>query len=98
MFSKIVLAAIQDEGQRSMTPAGYKALLTLGAKGPMKKDYRGSFALIGFSGNPKPGFIRQVSHRWITLSSRELIYLKHCKTLKRIISKPRNQGILEFIL
>lgn len=44
-----------------MTSNGYKALLTVGAKTTMKKDYRGSFALIGFSGNPKPGFVKQVS-------------------------------------
>ena len=60
-FSKIVLVAIQDEGRRSMTSDAYKALLTIGAKKPMKNDYRGSFALIGFSGNLKPGFIKQVS-------------------------------------
>ena len=60
-FSKIVLVAIQDEGKRSMTSGAYKALLVIGAKEPMKKDYRGSFALIGFTGHGKPGFIKQVS-------------------------------------
>ena len=56
-----MLAAIQDEGRKSMTSEAYKALLTIGAKEPMKRDYRGSFALIGFSGNIKPGFVKQVS-------------------------------------
>lgn len=44
-----------------MTSDAYKALVTIGAKEPMKKDFRGSFALIGFSGNLKPGLIKQVS-------------------------------------
>jgi hypothetical protein len=56
-----VLVAIQDEGRSSMTADAYRALLTIGAKEPMKRDFRGSFALVGFSGNMKPGFVQQVS-------------------------------------
>ena len=56
-----MLVAIQDEGQRTMTADAYRALLTIGAKEPMKRDFRGSFALVGFSGDMKPGFVQQVS-------------------------------------
>ena len=43
-----------------MTSDAYKALLAIGATEPMKKDYRGSFALIGLTGMPKPGLVKQV--------------------------------------
>lgn len=58
--SKIVLVAIQDEGKKYMTGAAYNALRKIGAKDPFRADYRGSFALLGFTGPGKPAFIQQV--------------------------------------
>lgn len=43
-----------------MTSNAYNALLAIGANEPMKKEFRGSFAIIGFKGKPKPGFVKQV--------------------------------------
>lgn len=52
--------ATQDEAKRRMTPAGYSALLRIGAKKPLKDGYRGSFAFIGYSGKRKPSYVQQV--------------------------------------
>jgi excinuclease UvrABC ATPase subunit len=43
-----------------MTGAAYNALRRIGAKSPLKAEYRGSFALLGFTGPGKPAFIQQV--------------------------------------
>lgn len=58
--SLIVLVAIQNEGQRRMTSAAYSALRRLGARNPLNAAYRGSFALIGYTGPGRPSFVRQV--------------------------------------
>lgn len=55
---KIVLVAIQDEGSLHVSPA-LNALKRLGAKDPILTDYRGSFALIGYSQPSKPSWIAQ---------------------------------------
>ena len=91
-FSKIVLAAIQDEGQRSMTSDAYKALLAIGAKEPMKRDYRGSFALIGFSRNMKPGFVQQVSK----LGPKYFCSNQKSNNCRRLISISRDVAIFYF--
>ena len=54
--SQIVLVAIQDEGSRYVAPA-IKALKRVGATDPIWTDYRGSFALIGYSGVVKPSWV-----------------------------------------
>lgn len=55
---KIVLVAIQDEGSR-FGPAAFDALRRLGATDPILNDYRGSYALAGFSGINKPSWVTQ---------------------------------------
>ena len=57
-YSKIVLVAIQDEGSR-FGPAAFDALRRLGATDPILNDYRGSYALAGFSGINKPSWVTQ---------------------------------------
>lgn len=47
-YSKIVLVAIQDSGSTYVSPA-LNALKRLGAKDPILKDVRGSFALVGYA-------------------------------------------------
>ena len=54
--SLIVLVAIQDEGSRYVAPA-IGALKKLGTTDPILTDYRGSFALIGYSGVVKPSWV-----------------------------------------
>ena len=57
-FSKIVLVAIQDEGSR-FGPAAFDALRRLGATDLILNDYRGSYALAGYSGINKPSWVTQ---------------------------------------
>ena len=56
--SKIVLVAIQDEGSKYVSSA-VDALKRLGATAPILTDFRGSFALVGYAGEPKPSWITQ---------------------------------------
>lgn len=55
---KFVLVAIQDEGSKYVAPA-IEALKRVGATDPILTDYRGSFALIGYSGVVKPPWVEQ---------------------------------------
>jgi hypothetical protein len=55
-----VLIAIQDDGSRDMTDPGYEALEMVGAQNPLRRIYRSSYALIGWSGPGAPNFITQV--------------------------------------
>ena len=57
-YSKIVLVAIQDEGS-SYVLAAFDALKRLGATDPILADYRGSYALAGYSGINKPSWVTQ---------------------------------------
>ena len=61
-LSKIVLIAINGEASASMTSKGYQALSQVAAEDITSLNYRGSFALIGFTGNEKPSFVKQVCH------------------------------------
>ncbi|XP_078368661.1 uncharacterized protein LOC144652511 isoform X2 [Oculina patagonica] len=56
--TKIVLVAIQDAGSTYVSPA-INALKRLGAKDPILKDFRGSFALVGYAQPSKPSWIAQ---------------------------------------
>lgn len=60
-FSKIIIAAIKDEGEGAMTPETYDVLSKLSGTAVSNIDFRGSFAMIGFSGDDKPSFVKQVS-------------------------------------
>ena len=60
-FSKIIIAAIKDEGAGAMTTETYAALSKLAGETVLDIDNRGSFAMIGFSGDDKPSFVKQVS-------------------------------------
>ena len=48
--------AIQDEGSKYVAPA-IEALKRVGATDPILTGYRGSFALIGYSGVVKPSWV-----------------------------------------
>ena len=52
--------AINDEGSRNMTLEGYNALSQVAAEHITSVEYRESFALIGFTGEEKPYFVKQV--------------------------------------
>ncbi|XP_066923126.1 uncharacterized protein [Clytia hemisphaerica] len=56
----VVLGAIQDEGSVQFVP-GYcdKALELIGGQKPFQRQYRGSFAIAGYRGLPKPYWARQ---------------------------------------
>ena len=56
--SKIVLIAIQDAGSTYISSA-LNALKRLGVKDPILTDFRGSFALIGYTQPSKPSWITQ---------------------------------------
>jgi hypothetical protein len=60
-FSKIIIAAVKDEAQRFMTDEAYAALSRLTAKPVTSIDHRGSFAMIGFSEERNPSFVKHVS-------------------------------------
>ncbi|KAL9979296.1 hypothetical protein ACROYT_G016940 [Oculina patagonica] len=55
---KIVLVAIQDDGADHVSSA-FNALKRLGARDPILRDFRGSFALVGYSQPNKPSWIAQ---------------------------------------
>ena len=59
-FRKLVLIAIQDESSHNMNDAAYNALIKLGAVNPLKKNYRSSYAQIGWSGPGQIHVIGQV--------------------------------------
>ena len=61
----MILVAIQDEGRKYMTGAAYNALRRIGARSPLRAGYRGSFALLGYTGPGKPAFIRQVMAKYV---------------------------------
>ena len=58
---KLVLVAIQDEGSHRMSNLGYNALRRFGAHNQIKKNFRSSYALLGWSGHGKLDAVTQVS-------------------------------------
>lgn len=54
-----MLIAIQDEASARITSSLQSALLRVGAKMPVNPGYRGSFALIGYTGPERPSWIAQ---------------------------------------
>ena len=62
VFSKVILVAVQDEGSRYMNYATYNAFKKIGAKNPRLR-FRSSFALIGFSGQGRPRWVKQVCNQ-----------------------------------
>ena len=61
-LSKIVLIAVHGEASASMTNEGYQSLSQVAAEYITSLNYRDSFALIGFTENEKPSFVKQVCH------------------------------------
>ena len=53
-----MLVAVQDESSR-YGPAAFDALKRLGATDPILTDFRGSYALAGYSGTNKPSWVTQ---------------------------------------
>ncbi|XP_078676707.1 uncharacterized protein LOC144913706 [Branchiostoma floridae x Branchiostoma belcheri] len=58
--NSIVLVAVRDESS-SKAKECLKALKEIGAQEPVKTDYRGNFAMIGYKGNVWPTWIQQVN-------------------------------------
>ncbi|XP_019628398.1 PREDICTED: transmembrane protein 2-like [Branchiostoma belcheri] len=58
--NSIVLVAVRDESS-SKADECLKALKEIGAQEPVKTDYRGNFAMIGYKGNVWPTWIQQVN-------------------------------------
>ena len=56
----MVLIAIQDDGSKKMSTAGYDALEKVGAQDLLRGSYRSSYALLGWSGPGAPDFVTQV--------------------------------------
>lgn len=59
-FSKIVIAAVKDDGQTKMTQESYSALSLITGESDASLKYRSSFAMIGFSETKKPHFVKVV--------------------------------------
>lgn len=57
-----------------MTGAAYNALRRVGARNPLRADYRGSFALLGYTGPGRPAFIKQVMINVRVLNCFKCIY------------------------
>ncbi|KAJ7388372.1 hypothetical protein OS493_038047 [Desmophyllum pertusum] len=55
----IVVVAVQDEASKFFADSAIDALKRLGAKDPIKPEYRGSFAFVGYSGVKQPTWITQ---------------------------------------
>ena len=53
-----MLVAIQDEGSLQSRPA-FAELRRLGARDPISNSYRGSYALVGYAGSPRPSWVKQ---------------------------------------
>ncbi len=66
-----------------MTGAAYNALRRIKARRPFNADFRGSFAMVGYTGPGRPSFVRQVKY-WIvcfySLLNCTLIYSKDAWT------------------
>ena len=60
-YRQIVLVTTMDEPIQRMTAASYESLKKVGAKDPLMNEFRGSFALIGYTGQGRPSFVSQVS-------------------------------------
>ena len=58
---KVILIAIQDEGAARMTRALQSAVVRVGGRNPVRPAYRGSYALVGYSGPERPSWIMQVT-------------------------------------
>ena len=56
---KIVLVAVQNEGARLLTADGVRALKALGGSEPVQREYRASYALVGYKGIDKVTWVRQ---------------------------------------
>lgn len=57
-----------------MTAAAYAALRQIGARNPFYGDYRGSFAMIGYTGPGKPSFVKQVRYYEVYITVSKLHY------------------------
>ena len=58
-YSSIVLAAMQDEASAAASTECFEALEMIGGKEPFQREYRGSFAIIGYKGTKKVTWIEQ---------------------------------------
>ena len=58
-----MLVAVQDEASSKMKDGDYNAFNKIGAQNPIKKDFRSSFALVGYTGPGRPSWVTQVHYR-----------------------------------
>ena len=59
----MVLIAIQDEGASRLYRYVQDAMVQVGATKPFTHGYRGSYALVGYTGPGRPLWIKQVQNR-----------------------------------
>ncbi|CAB3982538.1 chymotrypsinogen B-like [Paramuricea clavata] len=57
---KVILIAVQDEARSRMTSSLESAIVRVGGRKPVRPAYRGSFALVGYTGTDRPSWIQQV--------------------------------------
>ena len=62
---RLVLIAIKDEGSAKMTDEAYNSLKEFGANSPLNKNFRGSYALLGWSGPGTLDAVTQVKYNYI---------------------------------
>ena len=60
-FRKVILIAVQDEGRSRMTSSLESAIRRVGGVNPVRPVYRGSYALVGYTGPDRPSWIEQVT-------------------------------------
>ena len=59
--SRIVLVAAQDEAKRRMTSTAKQALSQIGATSQVT-DYRGTMAMVGYTGTIRPKYVKTVRY------------------------------------
>ncbi len=59
------MIAIKDEGSDKMTDEAYNLFKEFGAYSPLNKNYRGSYALLGWSGPGTLDAVTQVTYNYI---------------------------------
>ena len=93
------MVAVQDDAQRRMTSAGYRVLRRLKAQGSLRIDYRGTFALIGYTGRRRPRFVKQVSFYgrfWSFQNCIDSQFQEKICFLIKIVSNERHTNCIPF--
>ena len=62
-LSEIVLVATQDDSSTKYTKDVRQALIAVGARNPGRTEFRGSYALVGYKGSPRPTWVKESRKR-----------------------------------